>query len=232
MKPLFSRPAVRRFLSDYLPMIAVWIIILIFAVLQKQSPVKVLPTLVTPFVMVLMAHANRVGFLVGGCNAAVYGIVFLAEGLYFSAASSLLFSFPMQIWSFFHWKKHSSEGEVELRFMSPWKTGLTVLSILGGWALSLLFLRPLFDGAVYPELDAYGFVSGIVVTVLFAIRYVEGQYLNLVAILIQLVMWILIVMENPSNTNYLIITLYNLIRTAEGCVRWTVQYRKKQKGST
>ena len=231
MKCVLSRPSVRRFLSDCLPMITVWITILIFAVLQKQSPVKVLPTMVTPLVMVLMAHANRVGFLLGGCNAAVYGIVFLFEGLYFSAASSLLFSFPMQIWSFFHWKKHSIQGEVELRFMRPWKTVLTVLSILGGWVLSLLFLRPLFEGGIYPELDAYGFVSGIVVTVLFAIRYVEGQYLNLVAISVQLVMWIFIVIENPSNTNYLIITLYNLIRTVEACVRWTVQYRKKRKGA-
>ena len=214
---------------EYAPMAAVAVLIIVFAVLRQQSLLKTLPTLVTLVVQIMMAHANRYGFLVGGCNALLYGIGYLSVGVYFSAVSSALFSFPMQIWSFFHWKKHSEGNEVAFRFMKPWVCFLTVLTTLGGWALSLVFLRPLFEGGVYPEIDAYLFVAGIVVTVLMAIRFVESQYLNLISGILSIVMWGMIVAENPSEMNYLIISVYNVARTAEAAVRWTVQYLHQKK---
>lgn len=224
-----ERSGARRSLSwgfvwEYAPMAAVAALIIVFAVLREQSLLKTLPTLVTLVVQIMMARANRYGFLVGGCNALLYGISFLSVGVYFSAASSALFSFPMQIWSFFHWKKHSEGNAVSFRFMKPWVCVLTVLVTLGGWILSLFFLRPLFEGGMYPEIDAYLFVSGIVVTVLMAIRFVESQYLNLISGILSIVMWGLIVAEKPSEMNYLIISVYNVARTAEACIRWTVQY--------
>ena len=215
---------VRSFLTEYVPAVLVALLIIVFAFLNEQTFLKTLPTLVTLVVQIMMVHANRYGFLVGGCNAALYGIGYLTEGLYFSASSAILFSFPMQIWSFFHWRKHSDGQRVSLRLMKPWVTVCTVLGMLAAWWACLQFLSPLFQDATYPALDAYSFVSGIVVTVLMTFRFVEAQYLSLIAGGVLVVMWILIVLQRPSNVNFLIISIYNLILTIKACVSWTRLY--------
>ena len=224
-----ERTLPKRFWSEIVPTVLVAVLILVFAFWKEQTVLKTLPTLITLVVQILMAHANRYGFLLGGCNAALYGIGYLTEGLYFSAGSSILFSFPMQIWSFFHWKKHSSGQTVELRVLRLRFRVLTVAGTLAGWFFCLFVLRPLFSDAVFPELDAYLFVSGVVVTVLMGFRIVEAQYLNLISGVLNLILWILIVIKDPADMNYLIISVYNLIRTAEAAVRWTVQYLRQTK---
>ncbi|MBP3300477.1 MAG: nicotinamide mononucleotide transporter [Clostridia bacterium] len=219
----------RKSLLEYLPMAAVAVLILVFAVKEHQAFYKTLPTLVTLAVQILMARANRYGFLLGGFNAALYGVGYLTEGLYFSAASSILFSFPMQIWSFFQWRKNSDGQEVRFRCMKPLVLGGTVGGILLAWLGCVLFLGPLFEGAAFPSLDAYSFVSGIVVTVLMAVRYLEAQYLNLIAGAVALVMWILITLEKPANINFLIISAYNLALTVKACCIWTKQYCRQRR---
>ena len=214
----------KRFLSEVLPTVVVAALILVFAFWKEQTVLKTLPTLITLVVQILMVRANRYGFLLGGFNAALYGVGFLTEGLYFSAGSSILFSFPMQIWSFFHWKKHSSGQKVELQILRPLPRVLIVVGTLAGWVFCLFALRPLFSDAVLPELDAYLFVAGVVVTVLMALRIVEAQYLNLLSGILNLILWILIVIKDPADMNYMVISVYNLIRTTEAAVRWTVQY--------
>ena len=80
---------------------------------------KTLPTLVTLAVQILLMSANKYAFLLGGTNAAIYGIVYIITGIPFSAVSALLISFPLQIYSFFNWSKNSKGKSVELRWL-PW----------------------------------------------------------------------------------------------------------------
>ena len=204
------------------------VMIIVAAVTRGQSFLKTLPTLVTLLVQILMARANRYGFLVGGFNAALYGAGYWMEGLYFSAASSLLFSFPMQIWSFFHWKKNSQGDKVSFRRFRWWHWGLTLLSVGGGWWICMRFLRPLFTDAVWPELDALLFLLGIVVTVLMAVPYPEAQYLGLVSSAGNLVLWVFLAWEDPADLTYLFISIYNFYRTVQAAVVWTVQSRKQK----
>lgn len=224
-----EKPTVRSILTEYFPAVLVAILIIVFAVRNEQSFLKTLPTLVTLVVQIMMVHANRYGFLVGGCNAALYGVGYLLEGLYFSAASAILFSFPMQIWSFFHWRKHSDGQRVFFRLMKPWVTVCTVLGMLAAWWACLQLLSPLFQDATYPALDAYSFVSGIVVTVLMTFRFVEAQYLSLIAGMVTVSMWILIVLQRPFDVNFLIISIYNVILTFRACASWTCLYRRQNK---
>lgn len=204
------------------------VLIIVAAVTRGQSFLKTLPTLVTLLVQILMAHANRFGFLVGGCNAALYGVGFWMEGLYFSAASSFLFSFPMQIWSFFHWKKNSTGSTVTFRRFRWWHWVLTLLSVGIGWWICMQFLRPLFADAVYPGLDALLFLLGIVVTVLMAIPYPEAQYLGVVSSVGNLVLWAILAWKDPADLTYLFISIYNFYRTVQAAVIWTVQSRKQK----
>ena len=64
---------------------------------------------------------------------------------------------------------------------------------------------------------------------LVAFRFVEGQYFNLVSCAISLVMWILICLDQPNNVNFAIISVYNLFRTVQAAINWTLLYVKQKK---
>lgn len=203
------------------------ILILTFAILRQQAFFKTLPTLVTLFVMLLSARANRYTFLLGGCNSVVYGLVYWGEGLYFSMLSALLISFPIQIFSFFHWKKNQTETvSTRFRRLSYPALALTLLSMIPAWAISYFALSAFVAGS-YPVLDCYLFVSGLAVSVLSALRYIEAPYLNTVACVLNLGLWIAITVQTPSNINYVFISCYNLIMVAESMVTWTQKYQKQ-----
>lgn len=231
----------RKFATKYIPLILIAILIITLAVISLvntlSSPdfegnraktiviaiIKTLPTLITLVVQVLLVSANRNAFLLGGCNAALYGISYILQGLHFSAISALLISSPIQIISFFTWKKNSSGKEVKFKRMSPPVLALTLGLILAGWAGCYFGLSRFFEGS-YPALDTLTFSIGTVVTFIVAMRYIESQYMNTVSCLIVLVMYIMMSIKDPSNMSYIVISLYNLVKIIQAAVSWTGQY--------
>lgn len=211
------------FLVDTLPMILAGAGILFFSILNHQHPVKTLPTLISLAVMLLAARANRYSYLLGAMNVLLYTVGYFMEGLVFSIVSAILISFPMQLWTFFNWKRHTSGSRVCFRRLNArqWALALGGLGML--WGGCMLFLRPLFASAAHPGLDALMFVIDIVSTLLTALVFVESQYIKSAGTLVYLVMWTSIVMKNPENMNYLIIGFYNVWRVFQCAIVWTKQ---------
>ena len=237
----------KKFAIKYVPLIFIAILIIVLAVSNTaavlNSPdfeanypnetkttftvkavIKTLPTLITLVVQVLLVAANRNGLLLGGCNAALYGVSNLLQGLHFSAISALLISSPIQIISFFTWKKNSKDKKVIFKRMSPVVLISTIAIILGGWALCYFLLAPFFSDATFPVLDTLTFAIGTVCTIIVALRFIESQYINIISCLIQLVLYIIISVRDPSNISYIVISAYNLYRVAEAAISWTKQY--------
>ena len=214
---------------DYIPTVLVGIMILVFAVRNGQTVIKTLPTLITLVVMLMSVRANRYAFLVGASNSVLYGIAYVIEGVYFSAANAFLVSMPIQIFSFFVWRKHKTDKtKSELIRMKWWQLLLSVLVIFPAWA-GCYFGISGFIGGSEPLLDSLTFVLALLISVLVAFRYIEGQYFNIISCVIGLVMWILIFIENPSNINFVLISCYNLFRTVQAAINWTVLYIKAKK---
>jgi len=185
-----------------------------------------LPMLNTLVIMLLSANANRFAFLFGGLNSLIYGIVYFTEHVYFSMISAVLVSFPLQMLSFFYWKRREAGKETPLRMLRA-KGRLGVLGIgAAAYGASYFWLLPFFTDAAVPAVDILVFVLGIVITVMAALCYVESQYLNIISCVFNFVMWLLIAMEDLSNLNYLVISLYNLFRVSQACVIWTKKYRE------
>ena len=206
-------------------------LILFFAITRQQGFIKTLPTMVTLLVMLLNARANRYTFLLGGLNSLVYGYVYFCEGIYFSACSAILMSFPLQMLSFFNWKKHASDKTgTNFVCLSAKKTVLVLLSLIPAWAIAYFGLGTFIKGN-FPVLDCYIFVAGILVTVLQTMRIVQSPYINAVSCVLGLVMWGMITAQSPENINYVFISLYNLIMVTEAAVVWTKKY-KEQKALT
>ena len=214
---------------EWVPMGVCAVAILTCAFVFGQKWYKVLPTLNTLVILLLSARVDRRSFLLGGLNAALYGIGYLGEGLYFSVINCLLVSMPLQLFSFFHWKKHADGKSTKLRTLG-WRGEIIVISLtIVGCLCCYWFLLPFFAGEKQAALDIFLFVIGLVITVLSMLRYVEAPYYNLISAGANLVMWTLICVGNIADLNYLIMAAYSLFRVVQSVITWTKQYRKSKR---
>ena len=224
----FKKISKKELFIDYIPSLLVGILIIVFAILQRQAFIKTLPTLVTLVVLIMSVRANRYAFLVGASNSVLYAIAYVIEGVYFSAASALLVSMPIQIISFFVWSNHKDgKTKSKLICMKWWQLLLSILVTFPAWAGCYFGLGAFFEGNM-AILDSLCFVLGVIISLLVAFRFIEGQYFNIISCIIALVMWIFICIKNPSNVNFLIISCYNLFRTVQGAVNWTLIYKRQK----
>ena len=203
-------------------------VIILFALWQKQSLVKTVPTLITLAVQILLARANRVAFLLGSFNSILYSVGFYDEGLHFQAVLAVAVSAPMQAYSYFNWKKNTVGELPSLRSLSPPALAFTFLGTAVGWGICYFVLgtRISPDGE-FVLLDTLIFALGIVVTLLSAFRYADAQYISLFSSVISLVLWIYICRNYTRNLNYVAISVYNLYMAVRTATAWT-QLCKKQ----
>ena len=214
---------------EWVPMGVCAVAILTCAFVFGQKWYKVLPTLNTLIILLLSARVDRRSFLLGGLNAAFYGVGYFTEGLYFSVINCLLVSMPLQLFSFFNWKKHADGKSTKLRTLG-WKGEIVVVSLtVVGCLCCHWFLLPFFAGEKQAALDIFLFVIGLVITVLSMLRYVEAPYYNLISSMANLVMWILICTQNIADLNYLIMAAYSFFRVVQSAINWTKQYQKGKK---
>lgn len=94
------------------------IAILTAGILCKQQFFLMLPLFVSLFVMGFQSEANRIGVLIGACNALLYTVTYIVMGVYASAISGLLFSFPIQLMTFFRWRKNAYKKTVMFKKMT------------------------------------------------------------------------------------------------------------------
>ena len=215
---------------EWVPIGICAVAILVCAFVFKQKWYKVLPTLNTLIILLLSARVDRRSFLIGGLNAAFYGIGFFTEGLYFSVINCLLVSMPLQLFSFFNWKKHADGNSAKLRTLGWRGEAVVISSTVVGCQLCYWLLLPFFEGGQQQVmLDIFLFVIGLVITVLALLRYVETPYYNLISAIANVVMWVSICTGNIANINYLIMAAYSLFRVAQSAITWTKQYKKSQK---
>ena len=211
---------------EWVPIGVCAVAILTCAFVFGQKWYKVLPTLNTLIILLLSARVDRRSFLLGGLNAAFYGVGYFTEGLYFSVINCLLVSMPLQLFSFFNWKKHADGNSTKLRTLG-WKGEIVVVSLtVVGCLCCHWFLLPFFAGEKQAALDIFLFVIGLVITVLSMLRYVEAPYYNLISSMANLVMWLLICTQNIADLNYLIMAAYSFFRVVQSAINWTKQYQK------
>ena len=214
-----------KLVKKHLLLILFAIMITTVSIINRQSFIKTLPTLISLIVQVLLVAADRKAFMVGGLNSILYGISYTLDGVYFSAIYAFLISFPVQIYSFFNWKKNSTNNKVQFKVLGKVKLPITIAVILAVWAGVYFGLSRFFANATLPIVDTLIFTLGVVCTFLSAFRYVDSQYVSLINSMISLIMWIMITVNNPASFNYIIISVYNTYRVAQATVSWTRQYR-------
>ena len=173
---------------------------------------KILPLFVSLFVMMLQAKVSRVGYLLGGANSILYAIIYISTGIYASAASALLFSFPIQIVTFLRWRKHSFENSTVLRRMSAKGRVLSTLLFLAAWGATLGVLK--LAGSDFAILDTSSSILGIAVSLLVMFAYIEYAPLWLLSNILSLSLTLQVVFSGDITfLPYTIAGIYNLLCT-------------------
>ena len=184
------------------------IAILVAGILCKQEFFLMVPLFISLFVMAFQSDANRIGLLIGAVNAVIYTATYIYIGVYGSAASAFLFSFPIQLASFFNWKKNSYKNTVIFKKMTSKQRFLFLSALLLAWVISSAVL--IHFKYEYAILDSISFLLGLITPVLTMLAYIEYTYLWIVSAFIGLLLNVQMVINDYKQTTYLIYGIYAL----------------------
>ncbi len=200
--------------------------ILVAGIVCKQEFFLMIPLFVSLFVMSFQADANRIGLLIGAINACIYTAAYIYMGVYASAASALLFSVPIQLCSFFRWKKKAYKKTAVFRKMTAKQRILFILAVMFLWAiLAGVFIFLKYEYAV---LDSITFLLGFIVPILTMLAYIEYTYLWIVQAVSGLLLNVQMVINDYKETTYLIYGVYALYCVICAFINVSKFYKEQQ----
>ena len=202
------------------------IAILVAGILCKQQFFLMIPLFISLFVM---ADANRFGSLIGAINSVIYTGAYVYMGIYASAASAILFSFPIQLMTFFRWKKNAYKKTVVFKKMSTKQRVIFALGVILLWALLATVFGYL--NYEYSVLDSITFLLGFILPILTMLGLVEYTYLWIVQGAIGILLNIQMVVNDYRQLTYLIYGVYSFYCII--CAFLTVHkyYKEQQENS-
>lgn len=166
-----------------------------------------IPLFISLFVMAFQSEANRFGALVGAINSLIYAVAYIYMGVYASAASAALFSFPIQLMTFFRWQKNAYKSTVVFKKMNTKMRWIAFSVLILLWAvLTAVFIHLDYE---YALLDSITFLLGFVTPVLTMLAYVEYTYLWIFSSAVNILLSIQMVVNDYRQTTYLIYAVYS-----------------------
>ena len=212
---------------DLILIAVVFAAILFCGIWFKQDWVRTIPCLVTLVVLMLSAHANRWGYLLGALNSIFYAVGYIQLRVFGQAASALLVSLPIQIFTIVYWSKNKSGKKVAMKRLSAKSGAVVGAASLASWAVAWLVFSLMND--FNAPLSGLTFVMGLLASLLSMLAYVESGFVNLANYLVTTVMNILLVIGDLANLTYLIIGVYGMIQSVRSCMIWIGLYRAQKK---
>lgn len=213
--------------SKVIIIIITGIAILATGILTKQHFFLMVPLFISLFVMSFQSEANRYGSLMGAINSLIYTAAYTYMGVYGSAASALLLSFPMQLMTFFNWKKHAYKKTVVFKQMSNKMRVASTVGVLALWAVTALILYKLkYEYAIF---DSILFLLGIIVSVLTMLAYIEYTYLWIVQAVVGLFLNVQMIINDYSQTTYFVYGIYALYCVICAFINVRKFYKEQQK---
>ena len=184
------------------------IAILTAGIICKQQFFLMIPLFVSLFVMGFQSEANRIGVLIGAGNSLLYTATYIVMGVYASAASSVLFSFPIQLMTFFSWRKRAYKKTVIFKKMTTKQRIIFTVGLLSLWAIVAgVFYYLKYEYALF---DSLTFLFGFIIPILTMLAYIEYTYLWIIQGVVGLFLNVQMAMNDISQITYLIYGVYAL----------------------
>ncbi len=201
--------------------------ILVAGILCKQESFLMIPLFISLFVMAFQSEANRVGALIGSINSLIYTAAYIYMGVYASAASAILFSFPVQLMTFFRWKKNAYKKTVVFRKMTTkMRIGWSAVFLIVWGIMAAVFMHLQYEYAIF---DSCTFLFGFVTPVLTMLAYIEYTYLWIIQSVVGVFLNIQMVANDYKETTYLIYGVYALYCVICAFINVHKFYKEQQK---
>ena len=203
------------------------IAILVAGIACKQEFFLMIPLFVSLFVMAFQSEANRMGPLIGSINSLIYTAAYIYMGVYASAASAILLSFPIQMMTFFRWKKNAYKKTVVFRKMTTkMRIGWSVAFLVVWAIMAVVCMHLVYEYAI---LDSGSFLFGLVIPVLTMLAYIEYTYLWIVQCILGVFLNFQMVINDPKETTYLIYGVYAFYCVIGAFISVQKFYKEQQK---
>ncbi len=213
--------------SKIIIIIVTGIAILVAGIVCKQEFFLMIPLFISLFVMAFQSEANKLGPLIGSINSLIYTAAYIYMGVYASAASAILFSFPVQLMTFFRWKKNAYKKTVVFRKMTMKMRLVWSIIFLVVWGImSMVFMHLDYEYAI---LDSGSFLFGFVIPVLTMLAYIEYTYLWIIQCIVGVFLNIQMVVNDYKETTYLIYGVYALYCVICAFINVQKFYKEQQK---
>lgn len=182
--------------------LTIFLLMSISIICYKPSIFLCIPLLVSPAVMFLQTKVSRYAFMLGAINSILYAIAYAKMTLYATASYSVLVSFPLQLATFFNWSHHTQKRKTDLKQMSHLTLLITVMIIIGGVVLLCMIFSRL--NSQYLFFDNCITILGIAATILCMLRYREYTILQILCNSISLIMFFIMLSDDPSKIIWII----------------------------
>lgn len=195
-------------------------------ILYDQDFLKMLPLYVSLMVMLFQSNALRIAPLIGSLNSLLYAFVDYSYGLYGSALSALLISFPLQMLTFILWTRRKDGATTLFRKMTPKARILFLLLTISVYVPCLIINIRM--GATLAPLDTYSFIGVLATQTLTLFAFIEYTYFSVFGSLVTITMNALIVKSSPDRLCFLVFSIYSSIC----CIRGAINVHKIHKKQT
>lgn len=183
------------------------ILLIVSGIYTKQAFFRMLPLFNSLIIALLQSRASRIAPLFGGLNCFIYGIVYLHYTLYGSALYVLLVAGPVQILTFFRWRKRPYGHSTILKRMCLKTRLIAGSAALLGYGVFYLLLRHF--GSAYMLLDNTLTILGVFISFLTMLAYIEYTWLNVISTFLNIVLYIKMLGAYPEQITFLIFYLYS-----------------------
>ena len=190
-------------------MLVTAVLITVTGIYYGQSFIRMLPLYLSLVAMYMQSEVNRFAPLLAGICSFLYAIVYIYYGLYALAIYAVVLCGPLQIVTFFRWKKRAYGQSVMLRRMS-WKARiLNLATFCAAWFVLYIIMRAL--GSSYTVFDNLSSLLGGWTTFLTIFAFVEYIWVTILSVLCNIVLYSSMLADAPEQITYLIYTVYTLI---------------------
>lgn len=185
------------------------VLITVTGIRFKQSVFRMIPLYISLFIALFQSKVDRKAHLIGSINSLFYAAVNFSLKLYASFLSALLFSFPVQLVSYFSWKKNGVGNTVRLRTMT--KRGRIILALLFTACYAVSAFAAGHTDSDYPRLDTLVSLLGILVSFLVMYAYAEYSPLMVLSDALSVLLYLLMMRRDMAQITYLIFSTFRLI---------------------
>lgn len=202
-------------------------LILISAIWVKSQLYMLLPIFIAHIYMLLQARASRYMFILSAFNAVFFGLAYITQGLYTSAAYSIAVCMPLNIISYYNWKKRTHQNETQLRRLNRKQIFLVAAGSIVVWVLLYFIFSVL--GSPYILYDNTATLIGALGVILGLFSFIECTIFQVVCCFTCVITYIRVIADQPAELPYLINNILAMGSSFVCFVNMMKIYKRQQK---